>query len=102
MGHPVKLFWIKNSFTGKERYSVTNNLGISEEEAVEKYYERVQIDVVFFKIAKSVLLLDEGKFQKLIGYTRHYYFPALAFTILTYVSKQRGVTIFCVKQLLNF
>jgi hypothetical protein len=45
-------------------------------------YEAIPVESEnsYFKRAKNVLFLDEGKFQKLIGYTRHYYFavPLLA------------------------
>jgi len=72
--HPVKIFMARFKVKGKEEthFWVTNDLTLTEEGAVELHCMRWRIDY-FFREAKAYLALDEGKFQKMRCYLRHFY-----------------------------
>lgn len=90
MGHPVKLFVVRGRFCGQKqtRFFITNDLGMDEEEGLRHILLRWDIDY-FFREAKAYLALDEGKFQKLSCYVRHFYLCLVAYSVIQQ-HKKRG------------
>ena len=81
--HSVKLFEIKGRFCGRRqtRYFVTNNIDTTAQQAVTNGTMRWGIDY-FFREVKARLAFDEGKFQKLRCYIRHFYLCFIAWSMI--------------------
>jgi hypothetical protein len=90
VSHPVKIFIVRGKFRTKPetRIFITNDLNLSETELFQMIAKRWQIEY-FFRESKSYLALDQGKFQKLICYRRHFYLCMLSWSISRQYIKQR-------------
>jgi len=78
--HPVKLFIIKTS--EKDRLYISNDLSISDLEAIDLHLERSYIDVKEYKELKTETHLMDCRYLKPEGYIRHVRFVHLCFDIL--------------------
>lgn len=83
VNHEVKAFVIKVNFSGKRETCcyVSDDLSLTEEEAVTLAFLRWDIDY-FFREAKTYLAMAEGKFQKKRCYLRHFYLTFMAWSVL--------------------
>lgn len=80
--HPVKIFVVRGRFKhGLEtRIFVSNDLSITDQNILTLIGRRWHIEY-FFRESKANLALDQGKFQKLVCYRRHFYLCMLAWSI---------------------
>lgn len=89
--HTVKLFEVRGKFCGKReiRYFITNDIELTTQQALIRILRRWDIDY-FFREAKAYLMLDEGKYQKLRCYIRHFYLCLVAWSMIR-VAQQRAM-----------
>jgi len=88
--HPVKIFIVKGRFRTKveTRLFITNDLTVSDDQVFEFLAKRAEIEY-FFRESKTYLGLDQGKYQKLICYRRHFYICMLVWSISRRYIKQK-------------